>query len=55
MHGSIGIVSDAQIKANLYEDASKSIEKGKLLAETLSMPEVVQSFNKLSDVLEKNN
>ncbi|MFE4898751.1 hypothetical protein [Peribacillus butanolivorans] len=46
-------LADAQIKANLFEEASKSIEKGSLLAKKLSMPEVVQTFNKLSDKLEE--
>ncbi|MCO0601359.1 hypothetical protein NGI46_29135 [Peribacillus butanolivorans] len=46
-------LADAQIKANLFEEASKSIEKGSLLAKKLSMPEVVQTFNKLSDNLEE--
>ncbi|MBK5446953.1 hypothetical protein [Peribacillus sp. TH24] len=46
-------LADAQIKANLFEEASKSIEKGSLLAKKLSMPEVVQTFNELSDRLEE--
>ncbi|MFD4820523.1 hypothetical protein [Peribacillus butanolivorans] len=46
-------LADAQIKANLFVEASKSIEKGSLLAKKLSMPEVVQTFNKLSDKLEE--
>ncbi|MGG2027493.1 hypothetical protein AB1282_17485 [Gottfriedia sp. S16(2024)] len=46
-------LADAQIKSNLFEEASKSIEKGSLLAKKLSMPEVVQNFNKLSDRLEE--
>ncbi|WP_340372165.1 hypothetical protein [Peribacillus sp. FSL E2-0218] len=46
-------LADAQIKANLFEEASKSIEKGNLLAKKLSMPEVVQTFNELSDRLEE--
>ncbi|MGE7187037.1 hypothetical protein ACQKKK_24635 [Peribacillus sp. NPDC006672] len=45
-------LADAQIKAILFEEASKSIEKGSLLAKKLSMPEVVQTFNELSDRLE---
>lgn len=48
-------LADAQIKANLFEEASKSIEKGILLAKELSMPEVVQNFNKLSNKLEEKN
>ncbi|MEE6452642.1 hypothetical protein RAH41_18925 [Gottfriedia acidiceleris] len=46
-------LADAQIKSNLFEEASKSIEKGSLLAKKLSLPEVVQIFNKLSDRLEE--
>jgi hypothetical protein len=46
-------LADAQIKANLFEEASKSIEKGSLLAKKLSMPEVIQNFNELSDQLEE--
>ncbi|AMM93227.1 hypothetical protein UP17_12515 [Peribacillus simplex] len=46
-------LADAQIKANLFEEASKSIEKGSLLAKKLSMPEGVQNFNKLRDRLEE--
>lgn len=46
-------LADAQIKANLFEEASKSIEKGRMLAKKLSMPEVVQSFNELSNRLEE--
>jgi len=46
-------LADAQIKANLFDEASKSIKKGKLLAKKLSMLEVVRDFNNLSNVLEK--
>ncbi|WLR57124.1 hypothetical protein LC048_09790 [Mesobacillus subterraneus] len=46
-------LADAQIKANLFEEASKSIEKGCLLAKKLSIPEVVQNFKKLSNRLEE--
>lgn len=46
-------LADAQIKANLFEEASKSIQKGILLAEKLSMPEVVKDFNNLNERLEK--
>ncbi|MET3408589.1 hypothetical protein ABIC59_006109 [Priestia aryabhattai] len=45
-------LADAQIKANLFDDASKSIKKGKSLAKKLSMLEVVRDFNNLSKVLE---
>jgi hypothetical protein len=37
----------------LLEKASKSIQKGSLLAKKLSMPDVVQNFNKLSERLEQ--
>ncbi|MDC2865889.1 hypothetical protein [Bacillus sp. BP-3] len=46
-------LADAQIKANLLEEASKSIHKGRLLAKQLSMPDVVQNFNELIDKLEE--
>lgn len=46
-------LADAQIKANLFEEASKSIENGSLLAKNLSMPEAVQNFYELSDRLEE--
>ncbi|PFP46241.1 hypothetical protein COK01_21720 [Priestia megaterium] len=45
-------LADAQIQTNLFDEASKSIKKGKLLAKKLSMPEVVQDFNNLSKRLE---
>jgi len=45
-------LADAQIKANLFDEASKSIKKGKLLANKLSMSEIVQDFNDLSKRLE---
>ncbi|UOQ92242.1 hypothetical protein MUO14_17395 [Halobacillus shinanisalinarum] len=46
-------LADAQIKANLYEKATKSIQKGIALAKQLSMPDVVQDFNQLSYKLEE--
>lgn len=46
-------LADAQIKANLFEEAFKSIKEGSLLAKRLSMPEVVQNFNELSKRLEE--
>lgn len=46
-------LADAQTKANLFDEASKSIKKGKSLAKKVSMPEVVQDFNNLSNALEK--
>ncbi|WP_079529533.1 hypothetical protein [Halobacillus hunanensis] len=41
-------LADAQIKAKLYEKATKSIQKGIALAKQLSMPDVVQDFNQLN-------
>ncbi len=46
-------LADAQIKANLFEEAAKSIQKGSLLAKQLSLPDEVQNFNKLRDKLEE--
>ncbi|MEI4832150.1 hypothetical protein WAX78_22455 [Bacillus sp. FJAT-53711] len=46
-------LADAQIKANLLEEAPKSIQKGRSLAKQLSMPDVVQSFNELTSRLEE--
>lgn len=46
-------LADAQIKANLLEKASYSIQKGLSLAKHLSMPDVVQNFNKLKRKLEE--
>ncbi|MGG0239190.1 hypothetical protein [Bacillus rhizoplanae] len=46
-------LADAQIKANLLEEASKSIQKGCSLAKQLSMPDVVQNFNELTGKLEE--
>jgi hypothetical protein len=45
-------LADAQIKANLYDEASKSIQKGIVLAKKLSMPDVVQEFYKISEKIE---
>lgn len=48
--------ADAQIKANKLKEASISIQKGSLLAKKLSMPNVVEDFNKLSkELLKKEN
>ena len=44
--------ADAQIKANKFEKASKSIQKGISLAEKIPMLDVVQNFNDLTDRLE---
>lgn len=46
-------LADAQIKANLLEKASYSIQKGLSLAKQLSMPDVVQNFNELIGRLEE--
>lgn len=46
-------LADAQIKAKLFDEATKSIQKGILLAKELLMPDVVHDFNKLSERLEK--
>lgn len=46
-------LADAQIKANLLEEAAKSIHKGRSLAKQLSMPDVVQNFNELTRRLEE--
>jgi hypothetical protein len=46
-------LADAQIKANLFDKANKSIQKGTTLAKQLSLPDVVENFNQLSDKLEK--
>ncbi|WP_242221004.1 hypothetical protein [Bacillus cereus group sp. BfR-BA-01380] len=46
-------LADAQIKANLFEEASNSIHKGRSLAKQLSMPDVVQNFNELLGRLEE--
>jgi hypothetical protein len=46
-------LADAQIKAKLFNEASKSIQKGTILANELSMPDVVDDFNKVSERLER--
>lgn len=46
-------LADAQIKANLFDKAIKSIQEGTALAKQLSLPDVVDDFNQLSDKLEK--
>ena len=46
-------LADAQIKANLFEKARNSIQKGTTLAKQLSLPDVVKNFERLSDKLEK--
>jgi len=45
-------LADAQIKANKFEEASKSIRKGISLVKKSSMQEVVQDFNDLTERLE---
>jgi hypothetical protein len=44
-------LADAQIKANLFEQARNSIEKGTALAKQFSLPDVVENFEQLSDKL----
>ena len=46
-------LADAQIKANLFEKAKNSIQKGTTLAKQLSLPDAVKNFERLSDKLEK--
>jgi hypothetical protein len=46
-------LADAQIKANLFEKARNSLQKGTTLAKQLSSPDAVENFEKLSDKLEK--
>lgn len=46
-------LADAQIKANLFEKARNSIQKGTTLAKQLSLPDAVENFEQLSDKLEK--
>lgn len=46
-------LADAQIKANLFEKARNSIQKGTALAKQLSLPDAVENFEQLSDKLEK--
>ncbi len=45
-------LADAQIKANKFEEASKSIRKGISVAEKIPMLDVVQDFNDLTERLE---
>ena len=46
-------LADAQIKANLFEKARNSIQKGTTLAKQLSLPDAVKNIERLSDKLEK--
>ncbi|PAQ13396.1 hypothetical protein CD798_14975 [Bacillaceae bacterium SAOS 7] len=46
-------LADAQIKANKLEEASKSIQKGRFLAEKLPLPDAVHLFNELNHVLKE--
>ena len=46
-------LADAQIKANKFEEASKSIQKGIALAKKLSMEDVIEDFNDLTVRLQK--
>jgi hypothetical protein len=46
-------LADAQIKANLFEKARKSIQKGTTLAKELSMTDVIEDFEQLSEKLKK--
>lgn len=46
-------LADAQIKANLFEKARDSIQKGTALAKQLSLPDEVKKFEQLSVKLEK--
>ena len=45
-------LADAQIKANKFEEASRSIQKGISVAEKIPMLDVAQDFNDLTDRLE---
>lgn len=45
-------LADAQIKANQFDKASKSIQKGISLAEKIPMQEVIQDFKELNEKLE---
>ena len=45
-------LADAQIKANKFEEASKSIRNGISVAENIPMLDVVQDFNDLTERLE---
>lgn len=47
-------LADAQIKANLFEKARSSIQKGTILAKKSSLPDAVENFEQLSEKLEKN-
>ncbi|MGE7688954.1 hypothetical protein ACQKMI_07065 [Lysinibacillus sp. NPDC097214] len=44
-------LADAQIKANKFEEASKSIQKGISLVKKLSMEDVIKDFNDLKERL----
>jgi hypothetical protein len=46
-------LADAQIKANLFNKADKSIQKGIALAKESSLTDAVDNFNQLNDKLEK--
>jgi hypothetical protein len=46
-------LADAQIKANFFEKARNSIDKGTILATQLSLPDAVKNFEKLRHKLEK--
>ncbi|MDQ0253438.1 hypothetical protein J2S74_000810 [Evansella vedderi] len=46
-------LADAQVKANQFQKAKKSIEKGMALVKELSMPDEVKNFKKLRKQLEK--
>lgn len=46
-------LADAQIKANKFEEASKSIQKGISLTEKIPLLDVSQEFNDLTERLEK--
>jgi hypothetical protein len=46
-------LADAQIKANLFEKARDSIQKGTTLAKQLSLADEVESFEQLSEKLKK--
>jgi hypothetical protein len=46
-------LADEQIKANLFEKARNSIRKGTTLAKQLSLHDVVDDFEQLSDKLMK--
>lgn len=46
-------LADAQIKANLFEKARSSIQKGTTLAKKLSLPDAVENFEQLSEKLIK--